>query len=191
MNVGIVVEGEQDGAAYPELIRKIRGDIEGIFSLPCGGVGTLRKEFVGLLKQLPWRAPHPIDGALVVMDSDCSDADVWEDHLARTYQQSHFRPSFPVRFHATKCNLETWLLADENAVSQVSQRRGKNKKVAAVTIDLESHKEARELFQKQLSKADLRATAPVYKEIASFVDIARISALCPNFRRFVDKIRAL
>jgi hypothetical protein len=116
MNVGIVVEGEQDGAAYPELIRKIRGDIEGIFSLPCGGVGTLRKEFVGLLKQLPWRAPHPIDGALELISN-----------LTKK-QRNSFRDS---------------------------------------------------------------ATAPVYKEIASFVDIARISALCPNFRRFVDKIRAL
>jgi hypothetical protein len=191
MNFGIVVEGEQDSAAYPELIRKIRDDIESIFPIPCGGVGTLKKEFINSLKQLPWRAPHPIDRALVIMDSDCSDAFVWEEQLGQIYEQSHFKCNFPVRFHATKCKLETWLLADENAVNQVSQQRGKNKKVAAVTFDLETHKEAKELFHKQLSKADLRATAPVYKEIASFSDIARISARCPNFRQFANKIRAL
>jgi hypothetical protein len=28
MNIGIVLEGERDGAAYPELIRKIRDDVE-------------------------------------------------------------------------------------------------------------------------------------------------------------------
>lgn len=190
MNFGIVVEGEQDGAAYPELIRKIRDDIEAVFSIPSGGVGTLKKEFVDLLKQLPWRAPHPIDRALVIMDSDCSDAHVWEDQLVQIYEQSHFRPNFPVHFHVTKCKLETWLLADENAISQVSQQRGKNKRVTAIRTDLESHKEAKELFHRQLSKADLRATALVYKEIASFADIARISARCPNFRQFVDKIRA-
>jgi hypothetical protein len=28
MNIGIVVEGDRDRAAYPELIRKIRDDVE-------------------------------------------------------------------------------------------------------------------------------------------------------------------
>jgi hypothetical protein len=191
MNFGIIVEGEQDCAAYPELIRKIRDDIVSIFAIPCGGVGTLKKEFVNSLKQLPWRSPHPINTAFVIMDSDCSDAFVWEEQLGQIYEQSRSKPNFPVRFHATKCKLETWLLADENAVNQVSQNRGKGKRVSAIKVDLESHKEAKELFNRQLTLADLRATAPVYKEIASFADIARISARCPNFRQFVDKIRAL
>src|SRR6266852_4248781 len=165
MNFGIVVEGNQDSAAYPELIKKIRDDIESIFPIPCGGVGTLKKEFINSLKQFKWRAPHSIDKALVIMDSDCADAFVWEERLGQIYEQSHFKPTFPVHFHATKCKLETWLLADENAINQASQQRGKNKRVTAVTIDLESNKGAKELFQKQLSRADLPATPRVYQEI--------------------------
>jgi len=86
--------------------------------------------------------------------------------------------------------LETWLLADENAINQVSQQRKKNKQVAAVTIDLESHEGAKELFQKQLSRADLLATVQVYQEVASFADVARITARCPHFQQFVEKVRA-
>lgn len=97
---------------------------------------------------------------------------------------------FPVHFHATKCEIETWLLADENAINRVSQQRGKNKQVGAVTIQFESHRDAKELFQKVLSNADLPADARVYKEIAAAADIGRIAARCPSFEQFADKVRA-
>jgi hypothetical protein len=191
MNIGIVVEGDSDAEAYPQLIRKIRDDIEEILPISCCGVSTLKREFVKWLKYFEWNAPHSIDNALVIMDSDCSEASVWEAQLRQIYEQSHFEPGFPVHFHATKCELETWLLADENAINQVSQQMGKNRKIGAVTIQLESHRDAKELFQEQLSKADLRATARVYQEIAGAADIARIAARCPHFQQFFDKVRAL
>ena len=189
MNIGIVVEDERDGAAYSELIRKIRDDVEVILPIPCHGIGTLKKSFVGWLKYFEWHAPHFIDKAMVIMDSDCSDSSAWEAQLAQIFEQSRFAPSFPVHFHATKCEIETWLLADENAVNQTSQRRGKNKKVRAVTIQLESHKDAKELFQKILSEAGLPADPQVYKEIARLADTARITARCPHSQEFVEKVR--
>jgi hypothetical protein len=127
---------------------------------------------------------------MVIIDSDCSDSSAWEAQLTQIFEQSRFVPNFPVHFHATKCEIETWLLADENAVNQASQRRGKNKKVRAVTIQLESHRDAKELFQKILSEAGLPADPQVYKEIACLADIARIAARCPHFHQFVEKVRA-
>src|SRR5882762_3237489 len=154
MNIGIVVEDERDAAAYSELIRKIRDDVGEVCRIPCRGSGTLKKEFVNWLKYFEWFAPssiHSISKALVILDSDCSDAFIWEERLQMIYAQSHFVPSFPVHFHATKCELETWLLADENAINEVSKRRGKNKQIRPANIEFESYKPAKELFQKRLS----------------------------------------
>ena len=190
MNIGIVVEGDSDARAYSQLIRKIRDDADVPYVVPCGGIGTLRGKFVGWLKYFEWHASPSVDKALVIRDSDCSSPVPLEDELREILKQSHFKPGFPVHFHATKCMLETWLLADENAINQVSQQREKNKQVAAVTIDLESHEGAKELFQKQLSRADLLATVQVYQEVASFADVARITARCPHFQQFVEKVRA-
>jgi hypothetical protein len=193
MNFGIVVEDDRDAKAYEELIRKIRRDVEEVLSIPCRGVGTLKKEFVNWLKYFEWYAPHSphsINKALVILDSDCSDAFVWEERLRHTFERSHFVPSFPVDFHATKCELETWLLTDENALNEVSKRRGKNKRVAPAKIEFESFKAAKMLFQKRLYEVGLPADPQVYKEIASLADTARIEACCRNFQEFVRKVRS-
>jgi len=190
MNVGIVVEGDRDAEAYPELIRKIRDDIETILAKPCGGSSELMKKFVGWLKHFQWHAQRSIDKAIVIVDTDCSNASALEDRLRHIYDQSRFHPGFPVHFHATKCEIETWLLADERAVSQVSRQRGKNKQVAAVPIRLESHRNAKGLFHRILSEGNLPATPRVYREIASAADVERIAARCPSFQNFAKKVRA-
>jgi hypothetical protein len=81
-------------------------------------------------------------------------------------------------------------LADESAINQVSQQKGKNRKVAPITVPLETIETAKKLFHQQLSNAELRATPRTYSEIASVADITKIEARCPHFRRFIDKVRA-
>jgi hypothetical protein len=190
MNIGIVVEGDRDSAAYPELIRKIRGDVEIVLAEACGNDIKLMQKFVGWLKYFQWGAEHSIDKALAIRDSDCSDPIVWESKMEQILAQSHFDPSFPVHFYATKCEIETWLLADEEAINQVARNRGKQGSVSGVTIPLESHRNAKELFQKVLSKARLAVDPSVYQEIASAASIERIAARCPYFQQFVDRVRA-
>jgi Domain of unknown function (DUF4276) len=191
MNLGIVVEDLRDVEAYSELIRKIRNDIETIDPYPCGGNSTLKKQFVKGLKRFKWYAPgspHAISKALVIVDSDCSDASVWEEDLAQILDSSHFDPGFAVHFHATKCELESWLLADENAMSNASQHRGKNRHMVPANIQFELYRDAKELFQKRLSEAGLPDTPQVYKEIASYADIDRIASQCPRFKLFIKKV---
>jgi hypothetical protein len=189
MNIGIVVEGVSDEAAYPVLIRKVRNDIDTVLAESCGSDSSLTRRFVGWLKHFQWHALS-IDKALVIVDSDCSDSVARETKLRQVYEESHFVASFPIHFHATRCELETWLLADENAINQVAQRRGKNSQVAAVTVQLEGYRDAKELFQRVLSEARLPADPQVYKEIAGFADVARIIARCPSFRLFANKVLA-
>jgi hypothetical protein len=191
MNFGIVVEHDRDVEAYSELIRKIRNnDVNEILFKPCQNAPEILKQSVGWLKHFNWHASLPINKALVIIDSDCSDASVWEERLRQIYERSHFEPSFPVHFHATKCELETWLLADENAINQTSRGRGKNKHLGPVNIQFETYRDAKELFQKRLSEAKLPDTPQVYKEIAGFADIQRILARCPLFQQFINKVKA-
>ena len=190
MNIGIVVEGDRDSAAYPELIRKIRDDVETVLAEPCGNDVRLMKQFVGWLKHFQWHAETSVNKALVIRDSDCSDPVVWETKMRQILAESRFVPSFPVHLYATKCEIETWLLADENAINQVARQRGKQGSVSAVTIPLESHRNAKELFREVLSKVRLPVDRKVYQEIANAASIDQIAARCPYFRQFVDNVRA-
>src|SRR5260370_15210062 len=190
MNFGIVVEDLRDVEAYSELIRKIRNDIETIVPYPCHGNSTLKKQFVRGLKAFRWYAPgspYAIGKALVIVDSDCSDAAVWEEALAEILDRSHCEPGFPIHFHATKCELESWLLADENATSQASQNRGKNKCLGPVNIPFETYRDAKELFQRRLSEASLPDTPQVYREIASYAGVERIATRCPRLEQVINK----
>jgi hypothetical protein len=190
MNIGIIVEQERDKAAYRELIRKIRDDVESVPAEPCGNDIKLMENFVGWLKHFQWHAEISVNKALVIRDSDCSDPVAWESKMEQILTQSHFVPSFPVHFYATKCEIETWLLADENAINQVARNRGKQGSVSEVRILLEAHRNAKELLQKVLSKVRLPADPKVYQEIASAASIERIEARCPYFRQFADRVRA-
>jgi len=192
MNFGIVVEGVRDAEAYSEVIRKIRNDVEAIVPYPCHGNSTLKKQFLKGLESFQWYAPnsaYAINKALVIVDTDCSDAALREAELGQIYQRSHLALGFPVHFHGTKCELETWLLADENAMNQVAQTRGRNKYLAPVNIQFETYRDAKELFQKRLSEAKLPDTPQVYKEIAGFADVQRILASCPLFQQFINKVQ--
>jgi hypothetical protein len=190
VNLGIVVESDRDGGVYSELIKHIRPEIVNVYARACGDVVNLKRSFVGWLKYFEY-APGFIQKAIVIRDSDCADPTALEAQLHERYVQSGFTASFPVHFHATKCELETWLLADEMAITEVSQRRGRARQCATITIELESHKNAKELFRGVLSRVDLPADPAVYREIASFADISRIAARCAHFRQFVEKVRAV
>jgi hypothetical protein len=190
MNFGIVVEDDRDGAAYQELIKKIRQDVEHVVPFPCHGVSTLKKVFIKGLKYFRYHSQYSIDKAMVIRDSDCSDAPALENDLEQVYVASKLQTGFSVRFHATKCELETWLLVDENAINQAALRRGKRGRLGALKIQFESYAHAKELFVERLIETGLPDTPQVYQEIALFTDIKRIKAHCPHFQSFTAKVQS-
>jgi hypothetical protein len=190
MNVGIVVEDIRDGEAYRELIKKIREDVDQVLDYPCHGVDTLRKISIKGIRYFQYHSPHLIGKALVICDSDCSNATAVETELEREYKKLRKRPKFHVHFHATKCELESWLLVDEGAINRLALERGKRKRLKALKIDFESRKDSKELFRSRLTEARLPDTPEVYTLIARYSDIKRIRSRCPNFQKFTTKINA-
>jgi hypothetical protein len=185
---GIGVEGPRDGAVYPVIIRKLRPDITDVVARPCGGVPALHAKFVGWLKHFQYQ--QLIDKALVIRDSGGKDPKVAEEALKDRLDRSGFKPMFPVHFYATRCMVETWLLADERAVSKVALARGRTRSIKASNTRLEEVMDPKPLFLAMLSQADLPADDKVYEEIASAADLDRISQRCPRFAEFSKHVHS-
>jgi hypothetical protein len=188
MVFGIVVEGESDSVVYKALIQRIRPEVDLVLSRPCQSVAGVRKKFVGWLKHFQWHSGHQVGKALVIRDSDCRASRALEDELCRILDQSGFREklTLPVHFYATKCMVETWLLADESAVNFVAALRGKTRSAQPVADPLEEATNAKALFRRMLSQATLPADPAVYAAVAATANIDRIKQRCPHFQRFID-----
>lgn len=189
MNIGIVVEGPDDAAVYSTLVTRIDAGITRVHCRECGGRHKLKNKFTYFLREFS-RNPAAFDiaRALVIRDSDCSDPVPIERELAELFAKSRFQPGFRVSFHATKCKLESWLIADEVAINTVSVKRGGPGGIVKVNQDLESFREADELYTKILSHAGLQDTNAVMKEIAREVRLEVVAERCPRFRDFQRKV---
>ncbi len=192
MVFGIVVEGESDAVVYQTFIQRIRPDVDLVLQRPCQGVAGVRRKFVVWLKSFQWHSGHEVGKALVIRDSDRDAPQALEDELGRILDQSGFREklTLPVHFHATKCMVETWLLADENAVNFVAQQRGKTPSARPVGDPLEGAANAKALFRRMLTQAQLPADPAVYAEVAATADIDRIKQRCPRFQKFIDCVHS-
>lgn len=185
---GIVVEGPYDVPVYEELIRKISAaDVE-IVPRPAGGVSSLMKLIPALLRDLEQiRQGRPVDKAVVVRDAGPKDPASVERVMAEKIQGQTF--SFPrgVQLFAVRRTMETWLLADENAINSVALPRG-GRTAARVQGTLEEIADPKERFILLLSEARLPYDPEVCREIASRVDIETLGYRCPSFRSFQQKV---
>lgn len=187
---GIVVESERDAGVYSALIPRIRSDVTQVLRMPCGDVVQVRRRFVGWLKHFEWHSGYQVDKAFVIRDSDRSAPEDAEAELACILEGHGFRPTFPVHFYATKCIVETLLLADERAVSAVARQRGKDRSVQPIDQSLEDLTDAKPLFRRMLSQASLPDDPKVYEEIASVASLDRIRERCPYFQEFDKRVHA-
>jgi hypothetical protein len=189
MNAGVVVEGPDDAAVYPILIRRIDPSFERVYPRECTGRQKLKNKFLYFLEEFAGNpAALDIRKVLVIRDSDCNDPERIEQDLQTIFANSNLRLAFSVSFHATKCELETWLLADEDAINTVSARRGSKGRIRRVEIDLENFREPKELYRRTLSQAGLQDTGAVMKQIAQEVRLEVVAARCPRFGEFVQKV---
>jgi hypothetical protein len=86
---------------------------------------------------------------------------------------------FPVIPFVIVQELETWLLADNNALSQVC-----NRAVPAIQATLEDIENPKERLQRVLAQARVPITPETARKIAAATDIARLAYRCPGFRNF-------
>jgi hypothetical protein len=158
-----------------------------VVAWPCGGVTEIPKRFVGLLRGFEYKS---IDKALVIRDSDWKDPQTAEAELNGRLSKSGFKPTFPVHFYATRCMVETWLLADEQAVSKIALSRGGTRSIKAVNKRLEEIMDPKVPFRAMLSQAGLPDDEKVYEGIASAADLDKIAERCPRFAEFRTYVHA-
>lgn len=190
MNAGIIVEGDDDLAVYPILIKRIHPPIERVYGRKCGGRQKLEDKFVVFLKEFSGNpVAYNIGKVFIIRDSDCHDPRPVEQKLQGILSRANLQCPFDISFHTTKCKLESWLLADEDAINGVSIGRGGPGGIQRIDENLESFKEADQLYRTTLIQAGLLDTAKVMKQIAQQARLEAIAERCSGFRNFMQKIR--
>jgi len=186
---GVIVEGQFDVGVYEELIRKICPEAHDIKARDAGGRAQLMKKFPSLLRSLEHVTQQggPVDKALVIRDADCKDAASIEIKMKESTSRRRF--SFPggIGFHAVKQEMETWLLADPEAINRVATHRG-GKAIPRIPDPLEDLRDPKEKLMTLLSRSGLNYTAQVCREIAREADLAMLRMRCPAFTAFEQKV---
>jgi Domain of unknown function (DUF4276) len=179
---GLILEGVYDEAALTEWIRKcVEGNVDVIPRL-CAQKGSLMKKFPGHLAGFRWdKQGGPVDKALVIRDADGKDP-----HALLTTMRARIAerlPIFPVEFVVIIQELETWLLADHQAIAQVTGMR-----TTDIHGVLEEMRDPKQRLQKILSDAGIAYTAEVARRIAAASDLEKLCYRCPSFRTFQQAI---
>lgn len=179
---GLVVEGAYDEVVLAELIRKCVTDQTEIVARSCGG--PIMNKFPGLLESFRYvkQGTH-VDKALVIRDANGNDP-IELIQIMRGKIANRQYP-FPVKCVVIVRALETWLLADDEAISQVTQEYA-SRTVASINETLETLPNPKERLKQLL--AGVAYTSEVARKIATAVDIERLKYRCPGFGRFQEAI---
>lgn len=186
---GIVIEGSFDEAVYPVFVRKIANNDVTIYTRPCGGVSKLMEKFAALLQELQHvQQGTAVEKALVIRDSNGKSL----SDLHNTFQEkiANREFSFPhgVHFCITRREMETWLLADEQAIHDVVFRRSGRDISGVVNGALEDIVDPKDRLIRMLSGAKVPYDPAVCRELAQETRLEQLRYRCPSFRSFEDKV---
>ncbi|MCI0371775.1 MAG: DUF4276 family protein [candidate division NC10 bacterium] len=188
MSYGVLVEGPYDSPVYRELIRKITSARVEVFAREAGGVSGLMRLIRVTLRDLE-HVMHgrPVDKALVIRDSGGREPQELEEAMQDRVGGAAF--SFPrgIKVHAVRRAMETWLLADIDAINAVATSRG-GRQVAAVQGALEEILDPKERLKHSLSEARLPYDPEVCRGIAERARIETLRYRCPSFVSFERKV---
>jgi hypothetical protein len=178
---GIVVEGEGDEQVFQHLIRKVNSPDAAIYCRVCGGVERLMKEFPDLLKTFEYaHNGEPVDGALVIRDCDNKSIEDVLNRMKEKLGRRIYRFPHGVEFCAIKRKLDSWLLADENAINAVCRRRA----ISRVNETIEEITHPKERLQKLLGEAKVNYTSAVLGQIAAEMNLEQLEYRVPSFAPF-------
>lgn len=181
---GLIVEGIYDIPVFETITHRLDSPDARFFTLQCGGVGNLMKQFPSLLKSLEFiDNGNPVDKALVIRDAgDRRPSDVEADMQAKIAGR---RYRFPrgIEVCAIRQETEAWLLADEGAISTVA-----NRVVGTVNGNLEDFPDPKDRLQRILSQAKLEYLPETLRLISINADLATLRYRLSCFRSFEQKI---
>lgn len=180
LKIGIVAEGlpNSDVQIISELVKKILPTAPSFIPRSGGSRTNVIKKYRGWLEDFRNRN---VNKALIIIDQDLSCVKALVEKLKEKIADRQYR--FPVKFHVIEREIETWLLADERALSKVA---GKN--VPRVNETLEDIINPKNKLKEILSRAKATYTPETLRKIAEESDIERIAYRCFGFRRFMQSV---
>jgi hypothetical protein len=180
-SIGLIVEGDYDEAALTEFVRKCLSTEVNVICRPCGGAPQLMKKFPGFLDYFRRvNAGFPVDRAIVVRDADHKNSEALISQMeskisGRTYL-------FPRYLLVAVETMEAWLLADEQALSAVTNQA------------LHRVPEPEKIFDPKarlrtiLSRAQIVYTPEMGRKIAAAARPDILAARCPSFKKFQEAL---
>jgi hypothetical protein len=186
---GLITEGDKDIAAYQELIAKICGSVLFIVSQRTGGREKLFQNLPGFLSKLEHANPvgEAVDKALVIRDADGKEPRSVEEKLRGRIKNRSHRFALGIGIHIVLQQMDTWLLADTEAINRVAASRG-GRHVKPVRDPLEQIQNPKVTLQTLLSEARLNYTPEVCRLIAAETDLVILRRRCPSFQEFERKV---
>jgi hypothetical protein len=175
VEIGLIVEGDYDVKALKRLVERINTQPVDVHPLPCNGPVT--KKFTKLL--YAYEYVTPVQKAVVISDAHGRDPAELIEGLRGEMQGHHF--SFPVEFAVVVQELEAWLIADHQAIQQVSNQRGNQRVVPPTKASPENLFDAKAALQKLLSIHGVDYTAVVAEEIAENARLEQLRYWCRSF----------
>ncbi len=185
---GLIVEGPRDKAMYEALISRICGTSLSFRTRVCNGVSELRKKFPVYLRNLESvMQGGPVDKALVIRDSGGKDPTVLKTEMSASIQGVEYAFPRGIKLCVVRRALETWLLADAEAITTVARARG-GRQVQEVQGILEDIEDPKQKLRSVLSQGRIELTDVVCAEIAAHVRLDRLEYRCPSFREFKPNV---
>lgn len=178
---GIVVEGVYDESALKELIIKCLGEDIEVISRICGSKELTK--FPAFLESFKYeKGGSNVDKAIVIRDAHGKNPEDLKKKMKDKISSRNY--PFEVKFMVIVQELEAWLLADEEAISKVTQ-----KPMARIKEDLESINDPKEKLKEILSQSKISYTPSVARNIAKESNLDKIQSRCSTFREFYKAVR--
>lgn len=166
--IGLVVEGFDDEAALPELVRKCHGSDIRVEVRVCGPKAQLLRKFPGFLEEFRRvKEGTAVDKALVICDADRKDPASLRQQM-RNKIASRLYP-FPVVFWVIVQELEAWLLPTERAPENLANPK--------------------ERLRMSLSRQGITYTPAVARRLAAAMQVEGLAARYPAFRGFPEAVQ--
>lgn len=184
-NDGCILEGQYDIPVFEAIIPRIFPQAVVYRCLDCGGESNLMKKFPGYLRWLERIVDgRPVDKALVIRDSGGK-----EPNNVLTAMQSRIAGqqfSFPlgIQLCTVRREMETWLLADEEAINALAVGR----RVGTLHGDIEEIVDPKEGLMARLTDLELDYRPSVCGQIAAAMKLEVLRYRSPSFRTFEQQV---
>lgn len=184
---GIIVEGGYDSAVYNAIVSKLASHEVRVLPRLCEGKSNLIRKFPGLLESFKYNdlGQAAVDIAIVIADADGRNPAELEEELRSKIAGRRY--PFQVHFYAVQQAMETWLLADPQAISRAAEPR-RGKRVARTHDAPQDLLKPKPFLRELLERHGVSYTSALAAEIAGNLDLGVLAFKCPRFRTFAELV---